>query len=234
MRVFELARALNIRSMEVMTILNELGILVTSHASVVDTVTVLKVCDQMGYIRPQTILYVDVYNLFWVARRYYGWPPDFAKLLEVMTDSPLPWAAKAFMPNNGRADGFEQALRRMGYQVFTKKGHSVAPGRMKANLDVEITVEAMKDLQECRPKTVFIASGDGDFGYLVKALRRAGCRVTVAAFPEGLSQELKEAADAVVELGAEFLLSAQGKRTSLDTKTPNLEATHGTRKAVPV
>jgi len=208
MEVFEVARALGRPAWEVITVLNGMGILVTSHAGVVDASTALKVCAHYareGDFRPRTVLYLDVYNLFWVAKRYYGRPPDFSRIIELLAGSPLPWTAKAFMPNDGRGDGLARALDRMGYRVLAKAGRRVAPGRLKADFDVEIAVEAMKDFYQYRPEAVYLVSGDGDFVHLVERLRAGGCRVTVAAFPEGFSRELRAAADRWVELGADFL-----------------------------
>ena len=65
---------------------------------------------------------------------------------------------------------------------------------------------AIEAIERCeQADTVVLVSGDGDFVPLVKHLKRAGKRVEVAAFGDGLSVDLATTADAVTRLGTETL-----------------------------
>lgn len=74
--------------------------------------------------------------------------------------------------------------------------------RVKGNMDVEIAVVAMQLIGKVDEIALF--SGDGDFTYLVEALKRAGVRVTIVSTiksnPPMAADELRRAADEFVEL----------------------------------
>ncbi|MGI9363770.1 MAG: NYN domain-containing protein [Rhizobiaceae bacterium] len=93
-----------------------------------------------------------------------------------------------------------------GYRVVTKaaKEYTDASGRrkVKGNMDVELTVEAMELASSVDHFVLF--SGDGDFRVLVKALQRRGRQVTVvstlATQPSMISDELRRQADTFLDL----------------------------------
>lgn len=157
------------------------------------------------------IQYLDVYNVFWAARTYYGAPPDFGKILQYVKSHPS-WLAKAFIPDNGRASRLRQVLATMGYQVFTKPGRYRPDGRLKANFDVEITIAALDDLYQLRPRVVYLVTGDSDFVPLVHRLRQEEVAITVMAFAEGLASDLRNAADRVILLDQRSLLVPRDRR----------------------
>lgn len=94
------------------------------------------------------------------------------------------------------AQNFHAALRDLGYKVnvkelhwyFDEEGNRIA----KANSDLDLAVDALAQAQHL--DRVLIASGDGDFVQLVKALQNNGCRVEVVAL-ENVSSRLKQEAD---------------------------------------
>jgi len=53
-----------------------------------------------------------------------------------------------------------------------------------------------------KPDTAVMVTGDGDFSALARWLRMRGVRVEIASTLNSLSQDLKEAANDCVELGA--------------------------------
>lgn len=93
-----------------------------------------------------------------------------------------------------------------GYRVVTKaaKEYTDASGRrkVKGNMDVELTVEAMELASAVDHFVLF--SGDGDFRVLVEALQRRGRQVTVvstlATQPSMISDELRRQADTFLDL----------------------------------
>ena len=93
-----------------------------------------------------------------------------------------------------------------GFAMVTKptKEYTDSQGRrkVKGNMDIELTVDAM----ELAPRVdhIVLFSGDGDFRPLVEALQRAGVRVTVVSTlrsnPPMIADELRRQADNFIEL----------------------------------
>lgn len=95
-----------------------------------------------------------------------------------------------------KADNFHSILRDFGYKVIVKKvkwyydEYNNKFG--KANADLDMAVDALS--QSDRLDYVLLATGDGDFLQVVKALQNKGCRVEVLAF-KNVSGDLKREAD---------------------------------------
>lgn len=93
-------------------------------------------------------------------------------------------------------EGFHAALRDFGYKVIEKpvKWFTNESGDRyaKANSDLDMAVDAL--LQSENLDRVLLATGDGDFVQVVRALQNKGCRVEVVAF-ENIASELKREAD---------------------------------------
>jgi len=95
-----------------------------------------------------------------------------------------------------RTNSFYSVLRDFGYKVIQKEvkwfvdedGNRVA----KANADLDLAVDAL--LQSENLDRVLLATGDGDFVQVVRALQNKGCRVEVVAF-RNVSSELRREAD---------------------------------------
>lgn len=95
-----------------------------------------------------------------------------------------------------RTNSFYSVLRDFGYKVIQKEvkwftdedGNRVA----KANADLDLAVDAL--LQSEKLDRVLLATGDGDFVQVVRALQNKGCRVEVVAF-KNVSAELRREAD---------------------------------------
>ena len=93
-----------------------------------------------------------------------------------------------------------------GFSMVTKpaKEFTDAQGRrkVKGNMDIELTVDAM----ELAPRVdhIVLFSGDGDFRPLVESLQRQGVRVsvvsTIRSQPPMIADELRRQADNFIEL----------------------------------
>jgi uncharacterized LabA/DUF88 family protein len=92
--------------------------------------------------------------------------------------------------------GFYSLLRDFGYKVIQKnvKWYTDENGNRfgKANADLDLAVDAL--LQSENIDRVLMATGDGDFVQVVRALQNKGCRVEVVAF-ENVSADLRREAD---------------------------------------
>ena len=93
-----------------------------------------------------------------------------------------------------------------GFSMVTKpaKEYTDSQGRrkVKGNMDIELTVDAM----ELAPRVdhIVLFSGDGDFKPLVESLQRQGVRVsvvsTIRSSPPMIADELRRQADNFIEL----------------------------------
>lgn len=95
--------------------------------------------------------------------------------------------------------GFHSALRDFGYKVILKRvrWYTDEAGREipKANVDLDLAVDAL--LQSQNTDRVVLATGDGDFVQVVRALQDRGYRVEVIAF-DNVSTDLRQEADLFV------------------------------------
>ncbi|MBP7998605.1 MAG: NYN domain-containing protein [Chloroflexi bacterium] len=93
-------------------------------------------------------------------------------------------------------EGFFSLLRDFGYKVIEKnvKWYTDENGNRfgKANADLDLAVDAL--LQSENLDRVLLATGDGDFVQVVRALQNRGCRVEIVAF-ENVSTDLRQEAD---------------------------------------
>lgn len=95
-----------------------------------------------------------------------------------------------------KQDGFHSALRDVGFKVIRKetKWYTNDDGKLvgKSNVDMELAVDSL--LQSDGLDRIIIATGDGDFVQVVRALQNKGCRVEVVAF-DNVSSDLRQEAD---------------------------------------
>lgn len=68
----------------------------------------------------------------------------------------------------------------------------------KANFDVEIAVEAMKRIAAF--DTAILFSGDSDFDYLIKDLKKQNKKVIIASLRYHVAKELIESSDFYLDL----------------------------------
>lgn len=93
-----------------------------------------------------------------------------------------------------------------GYTVVTKPAKEfvdpIGRRKVKANINVELTVDAME--LAAHVDEIVLFSGDGDFRSLVEAIQRHGVRVTVvssfACQPAMIADELRRQADEFIDL----------------------------------
>lgn len=93
-----------------------------------------------------------------------------------------------------------------GYNMVTKPAKEFTDSqgrrRVKGNMDIELTVDAMETAEHVDHIVLF--SGDGDYRRLVEALQRKGVRVsvvsTIRSQPPMISDDLRRQADNFIEL----------------------------------
>lgn len=150
------------------------------------------------------LILLDQANLAAAAGINFRKKVNFAALYETLRAGRKVSRALAFVVDNGGAfEAFADTLRKSGWELRIKKPRVFQNGQVKADWDMGIAIEAIERCEQA--DTVVLVSGDGDFVPLVKHLKRAGKRVEVAAFGDGLAVDLASAADAVTRLGTETL-----------------------------
>lgn len=93
-----------------------------------------------------------------------------------------------------------------GYRMVTKPTKeffdSAGRRKVKGNMDIELTVDAMEMSDHIDHMVLF--SGDGDFRYLIEAMQRKGKRVTVISTictdPPMVADDLRRQADRFVDI----------------------------------
>jgi uncharacterized LabA/DUF88 family protein len=158
----------------------------------------------------RTAIFIDGANLYATAKAL-GFDIDFKRLLaEFQCYGTL---VRAFYYTAVTEDQEFSSIRPLldwldynGFTVVTKPtkefidvhGHR----KVKGNMDIELTVNAM-ELAD-RVDHIVLFSGDGDFRSLVKAVQRRGVRVTVistiSSQPPMIADELRRQADVFTDL----------------------------------
>jgi hypothetical protein len=106
-------------------------------------------------------------------------------------------------------------MKGIGCDVRCKQVIEHANG-MKCNWDVEIAIDAVALAP--RVDTFVLASGDGDFAYLLKTLRTLGVRTEVIAFRPNTSHMLIEEADEYHDITRDMLIETSHAWKKRDDK----------------
>jgi uncharacterized LabA/DUF88 family protein len=166
---------------------------------------------QMNFYPSERVaLFIDGANLYATAKAL-GFDIDYKRLLNLFRSEgrllrALYYTALAEDQEYSSIRPLIDWLDYNGYTMVTKptKEFTDASGRrkIKGNMDIELTVDAM-ELSEHLDHIVLF-SGDGDFRTLVEALQHKGKRVSVVSTmntqPPMVSDELRRQADQFVDL----------------------------------
>lgn len=144
-------------------------------------------------------VFIDAANVIY-SQRTLKWQIDFRKLmLYFKTNYQLDnvYFYFAYLKDDKKQQSFFNKLKHWGYKIRTKEVKLIrqSDGTIlkKGNLDVELTIDAVKDLQFY--STAILMSGDSDFHALVKYWQYKGKKVIVISSKGHVSFELLKAAD---------------------------------------
>ena len=169
-----------------------------------------------GSKRPRVLVLVDESNvgssvrtagrgLDWLRLRQFLAGSDSGRdLIEMAVYAGLPPAIPVWQEERDKKNKFVNWLRSNGFMVVTKDGAPAEEGRYKANVDVMMTIDALELSAAMNPDVVILVTGDADFAYLAITLRRRGIRVEVASVAQNLGNNLKSAANEVIDLAPLF------------------------------
>jgi len=160
--------------------------------------------------REKIALFIDGANLY-ATSRALGFDIDYRKLLSSFQKRG--YLVRAYYYTALVEDQEYSSIRPLidwldynGYKVVTKpaKEFTDSTGRrkIKGNMDIELTVDALELAEHIDHYVIF--SGDGDFRTLVEALQRRGRKVsvvsTMASQPPMISDDLRRQADNFIDL----------------------------------
>lgn len=144
-------------------------------------------------------VFIDAANVIY-SQRTLKWQIDFKKLMDYFKNNyklDNVYFYFAYLRTNKKQQGFFNKLRQWGYKIRTKEVKLIkqSDGTIlkKGNLDVELTIDAVKELRFY--STAILMSGDSDFHALVRYLQGKGKKVVVISSKGHVSFELLKAAD---------------------------------------
>jgi uncharacterized LabA/DUF88 family protein len=160
--------------------------------------------------REKIALFIDGANLY-ATSRALGFDIDYRKLLASFQQRG--YLLRAYYYTALVEDQEYSSIRPLidwldynGYKVVTKPAREFTDSsgrrKVKGNIDIELTVDALQLADSVDHYVIF--SGDGDFRTLVEALQRRGRKVsvvsTMASQPPMIADELRRQADHFIEL----------------------------------
>lgn len=162
------------------------------------------------YPSERIALFIDGANLY-ATSKSLGFDIDYKRLLKLFNGQgqlvrALYYTALAEDQEYSSIRPLIDWLDYNGYTMVTKptKEFTDSAGRrkIKGNMDIELTVDAMEMAEHLDHVVLF--SGDGDFRSLVEALQYKGKRVsvvsTLATQPPMIADELRRQADIFIEI----------------------------------
>lgn len=162
------------------------------------------------YPNEKIALFIDGANLY-ATTKSLGFDIDYKQLLKLFSDKgqlvrALYYTALAEDQEYSSIRPLIDWLDYNGYTMVTKptKEFTDSSGRrkIKGNMDIELTVDAMEMAEHLDHIVLF--SGDGDFRSLVETLQYKGRRVsvvsTLATQPPMIADELRRQADIFIDI----------------------------------
>ena len=162
--------------------------------------------------REKVALFIDGANLY-ATSKALGFDIDYKRLLQEFKSSS--YLLRAFYYTALIEDQEYSSIRPLidwldynGYKVVTKPTKeffdSTGRRKLKANMDIELAVDAMEMAEHVDHGVLF--SGDGDFRRLVEAIQRKGKKVSVISTlqtqPPMIADDLRRQADTFIDLAS--------------------------------
>jgi uncharacterized LabA/DUF88 family protein len=163
-------------------------------------------------MQPKIALFIDGANLYATAKAL-GFDIDYRRMLKEFQGRG--YLIRAFYYTTLVENDEYSSIRPLvdwldynGYTVVTKVAReftdAVGRRRIKGNMDIELTIDALNI--SSKVDQIYIMSGDGDFRPLVEELQRRGVRVsivsTVASQPPMVSDELRRQCDEFIDIAS--------------------------------
>lgn len=117
-------------------------------------------------------VFADVQNIYYTTRDAYGRQFDYQKLLDGIAANGEIVSATAYAIDrrDDRQRKFQNALRRIGFEVKLKPYIQRGDGSAKGDWDVGIAIDVLDAAKDV--DTVVLVSGDGDFDLLLEKIKK--------------------------------------------------------------
>jgi len=156
------------------------------------------------FIKGKVLVIIDAANLE-SSVKDLGWWIDYIKLRQLFNQERLVEIRNYCVHHSAENQNqFFTFLKRNGFVLITKplkviKQEDIKRGDLrKANFDVEIAVDAMEMVDEFG--TLVLFSGDSDFDYLIKKLRRKNKKIIIISTKYHVARELILSSDKYIDL----------------------------------
>lgn len=152
-------------------------------------------------------LFVDVQSMFYAAKHLHNSKIDYANLLKGLSVNRDIVNATAYLAYKQEVDtkGFEEALRKSGYDIKRKTDERVGQGdkeRTKAaSWELGMSIDMIKWAQKV--DTIILVSGNGAFVETFIYLKSQAVRLEVASFNPVTSSALKNLADDFIDISSD-------------------------------
>lgn len=144
---------------------------------------------------------VDCENLYHAAMEEEHGTIDFWKLIEILVNDRDLVRAMAFLNRRKGDDKFINALKTMGYTIYT-------PER-KMDTDVQMAVKAISIAQQVDAEV--LVTGDADFLPVCKYLRTHGIKVELAQYRNSVNSALLSIVDKFTALNKKDVIIKEGR-----------------------
>ena len=116
-------------------------------------------------------IFVDVQNIYYTVKQTYRCQFDYQAFWTAATANRQVVAAFAYAIDRGdkKQQGFQQALRNIGFEIKLKPFIQRSDGSAKGDWDVGITLDMIEYAKQT--DVVVLLSGDGDFDLLLHKVR---------------------------------------------------------------
>ncbi len=149
-----------------------------------------------NFVHGRVCIFIDAANILY-SQQTLGWKVDFQKLKQYFAkecDLKGIHFYTGSVGANDKQQKFLEKLKYYGYQVTAKEVKRIRVSRntfeWKGNLDVELTIDVIKNLNNF--DTLVLLSGDSDFAPLLDTVKQAGKRAIVMSTKGHVSKELLE------------------------------------------
>jgi len=154
-------------------------------------------------------LFVDVQNVFYNARNFYGRKLDFKKLIDVVAQGRVLVTAVAYLVFSPDVDqtNFITMLQQNGYTVREKAVYRADDGPEPADATIPMHTDIRNNL-EGLDLAVFVGA-DGEALQLVRDIRAARTKVELYGFAQNTDDELVEEVDEFRVIDENLLLNQE-------------------------
>ena len=152
-------------------------------------------------------IFVDVQNIYYTSRDVYNRQFDYSSFWERIQQQGEIVIANAYAieRNDSKQHGFQNALRKIGFNIKLKPFIQRSDGSAKGDWDVGITIDAIDAAPDV--DQVVLLSGDGDFDLLLTHMsNQFKIKTQVFGVPGLTAKSLIDACDEFIMIDEALLL----------------------------